>query len=189
MTNDEILQRVYIHLGSQEKTGLVEPVVLAMADLAYIDLARFLVDNDAELAKKLIKEVTAQSWGTNPNPSSAFNAPSDMLFHIQKPVIRLQLGTELCYQVQDRDKLNMLAGTYGNNYYALEGKTFYIKHKNPATTSGNDLVLRYYKVPTKDEIDNELTPIFLDLLFRRLSMAMQSSAPQPVSLPSQEVSE
>lgn len=169
MTNEQILQRVYIHFGSEEQTGLVEPLVLAMADLAYIDLARLLIDTDAELAKKLITDATSQSWS-----SSKFNAPSDMLFHVQKPVLRMEIGSELAYQVQDRDKLDMIAGTMNNHYYSLEGKTFYIKHKS-GTTSGT-LNLRYYKVPTNTLIDDELTPIFLDLLFKRLSIAAQSNA-------------
>lgn len=180
MTNEQLLQRVYIHVGSEEQTGLVEPMVLAMADLAYIDLARFLIDTDQELAKKLINQVTSQTW-TN----STFSAPSDMLFHVQKPVLRLELGSDLCFQVQDRDKLNMIGTTLDNTYYALEGKTFYIKHKS-GTSSGTNLNLRYYKVPTVSDIDDELTPLFLDLLFRRLAVAMQSSQPQgggPAMLP------
>lgn len=321
MTNEQILQRVYIHFGSEEQTGLVEPIVLAMADLAYIDLARMLIDTDAELAKKLISEnVKTVSYSTiaanvinldndpavlrdgmtvtingtgltnttvyyiiNSTPTSVqlsttpggtvqavatttgattittvgkwensrYLAPPDMLFHTQKPVLRLELNSELCYQLQDRDKLNMLGSTVTNNYYALEGKTFYVRSKpvaltfngstdvfnwtnNPlvngnqimlsgsvpqgftahvpyfviaraantfqlsATSGGaaitstdtgtaipvtahlasgdSNLTLRYYKIPTATDVDEELTPLFLDLLFQRLNIAMQSNA-------------
>lgn len=171
MTNEQILQRVYIHFGSEEQTGLVEPMVLAMADLAYIDLARMLIDTDAELAKKLISETASQNW-TN----SIFPAPNDMLFHVQKPVLRLEIGGELAFQLQDRDKLNMIGSTLGNHYYALEGKTFYIKHKSGTTSGTGNLTLRYYKVPTNTLIDDELTPLFLDLLFQRLNIALQTNA-------------
>lgn len=171
MTNDQLLQKVYIHFGSEEQTGLVEPIVLAMANLTLIDLAKFLIDTDVELAKKLIAEVTSQSWS-----DSKFTAPTDMLFHVQKPVLRLQLGTELCYQVHDRDKLNMIGSTLNNTYYALEGNKFYLRHKTAGTVSGSNLALSYYKVPTLQDIDDELTPIFLDLLFKRLQIAMQFSA-------------
>lgn len=264
MTNAEILQRVYIHLGSEEQTGLVEPIVLAMADLAYIDLARFLIDTDAELAKKLIKQVSDQTWGTTAptiayssadsgtgvitvtntnltllngmrvnisgtagggalsasttyfvrdatstgiklsatlggpaltgftgsgtitilNTSSTFEAPADMLFHVQKPVLRLEIGGQLAFQLQDRDKLNMLGSALTNIYYALEGKTFFIRHftindgnvNTADVTSGSNLSLRYYRVPTAADIDDELAPIFLDMLFKRLSVAMQTNA-------------
>lgn len=173
MTNSELLQKVYIHVGAEEETGLVEPVVLAMADLAYIDLARFLIDTDAELAKKLIADTVNQNWS-----GSKFDAPEAMLFHVQKPVLRLEISGELAYQVQDRDKLNMLSDTLTNTYYSLEGKTFYIRHKSGTTSGTGNLSLRYYKIPTVTDIDEELAPIFLELLFNRLAVAMQSSAPQ-----------
>ena len=168
MTNTQLLQRIYAHIGNEEKSGIVEPVVLAMAALAYIDLARFLIDNDHELAKKLITSVANQTWAT-----SSFSAPADMLFHIQKKVIRLDLGGVLAYQVEDRDKLDMISATLTNHYYALEGKTFYLKHAS-GTASGTNLNLRYYKVPTVTDIDDELTTIFLDFVFQRIATVKRS---------------
>lgn len=138
-----------------------------MATIAFSDLAKFLVENHTDLAKKLITSVSNQSWS-----NSSFSAPTDMLFHLEKPVIRLDLGGTLCHQLKDRDKLDMIGTTLTNTYYALEGKTFYIKHATSGTTSGNNLNLRYYKIPAITDIDEELTPIFLDILFSRLTAVM-----------------
>jgi len=177
MTEQELLQRVYAHIGNEEKSGLVEPVVLAMADLAFIDLAKLLIENKPSLAKKLISSVANQTWA-----SSSFSAPTDMLYNMEKTVIRLDLGGTLCHQLEDRDKLDMIGTTLSNHYYALEGKTFYIKHAS-GTASGSNLNLRYYKVPTVTDVDDELTTIFLDILFTRLGIVRTSEKPNEPKRP------
>ena len=167
MTETELLQRIYSHTGGEEKSKLYKPLVIAQLDLALTDLARYLIDMDSELAKKLITSVANQSWS-----SSSFSAPSNMLFHGQKPVVRLDLGGTLAFQVSDRDKLDMVTGM-ANIYYALEGKTFYIKHPS-ATTSGNNLNLRYYKIPAIADIDEEMTNLLVTLLLQRLGLTQSN---------------
>lgn len=164
LTNASLLQYVYAHLGGSEKdSGIIEPLIIAMAELAYADLAQMLLDTDSELAKKLITSVANQTWS-----SSSFAAPTNMLFYKQKKTTRMDFGGTLAYQVEDRDKLDLVAAAgISNTYYALEGKTFYIK--SPAgTTSGTNLNLRYYKIPTVSDIDDDLRNIFLEILIRRL---------------------
>lgn len=168
MTELELFQRIYSHTGGEEKSRLFKPIIKAQADLALTDLARYLLDTDHELAKKLVTSVANQSFA-----DLTFSAPSNMLFHGQKSVIRLDLGGTLAYQVSDRDKLDMLSGM-SNVYYALEGKTFYIKHPTPETIS-NNLNLRYYKVPAITDIDTELTPLLITLLLQRLGVTQATN--------------
>lgn len=183
MTNTQLLQKVYIHLGTEEETGLVEPVILAMANTALIDTARYVIDTDPQLAKRFI----ATSAGLSIS-SSSVSAPADMIYHTQKGVVRVEApaGT-LAYQVQDRDKLNMMDASAVNNYYALQGTTFYFKLKSSSPPTTCDII--YYKIPLLNQMTQELEPIFLDLLFKRLSIAMRSSAPQPIMDTTQEVTE
>ena len=168
MTEEQLFQRIYSHTGGEEKSRLFKPIIKAQADLALTDLARYLLDTDHELSKKLVTSVANQSFA-----DLTFSAPSNMLFHGQKSVIRLDLGGVLAYQVSDRDKLDMLTGM-SNVYYALEGKTFYIKHPTPEAIA-NNLNLRYYKVPAIADIDTELTPMFLTLIMQRLGITQSTN--------------
>lgn len=161
LTNTQIIQWIYSKLGSEKDSGIIEPLIIAVADLAYYDLAKFLLDNDSEMAKKLAKSITNQSWS-----SSKFSAPTDMLFYKQIKTTRLDFGGTLAFQIKDRDKLDMITGV-SNHYYALEGKIFYIRHSS-GTISGSNLNMTYYKIPNKDDIDDELRNIFLELLLTRL---------------------
>lgn len=172
LTNNEILAWVYGHIGGERESGVIKPMVLAMATLAYKDLAHYLIDTDSEQAKKLVKTLSSQTW-TN----SAYSAPSDMLFHKQMDTTKMSIGTTMAFQVKDRDKLDMATGV-SNIYYALEGKTFYIKH--PSLTTSSTLSITYYKIPTKDDIDDELRNLFLELLLRRLvPQAPTKAVPNP----------
>ena len=169
MTESELFQRIYSHTGGEEKSRLFKPIIKAQADLALTDLAQYLLDTDHELAKKLITSVANQSFA-----DLTFSAPSNMLFHGQKSVIRLDLGGTLAYQVSDRDKLDMMSGM-NNCYYALEGKTFYIKHPTPDTIPRNNLNLRYYKIPVILDIDAELTPMLITFLLQRLGVTQATN--------------
>lgn len=160
-TNEELLARVYSIIGSERDSSMAKPVVLAMATLAYRDLAVQLIETDSEQVKKLVKTSTNQTWA-----SSAFSAPSDMLFHKQIKSTRIDLGGTLAHQVRDRDTLDMITGQ-SNHYYALEGKTFYIKH-SAGTTGASNLNITYYKIPAITDIDAELMNMLLQILIPRL---------------------
>lgn len=160
MTDEEIIGYVQAHIGGEKKTKIVKPLILAMAELAYKDLAMFLIESNSEFANKLITSAVNQTWS-----SSQFTAPSNMLFHRQIETTRIDFNGTLAHQVSDRDALDM-AGTLSNIYYALEGKTFYIK--NPSATSGSTLNIRYYKIPENSDIDDELRNTFLEILMQRL---------------------
>lgn len=172
MTDAEILQYVYSQIGGERKSGVLKPILLAIAELAYDDLADYLIKSEPDKAKKLITSVANQAW-----LNSEFSAPSDMLLNNQKAVVRLDIGGDICYQLKDRDKLDFLTGTtaeeVSKNYCALEGKTFYIRVAGGATTSGNDLNLRYYKTPVAADIDDELRKPFLELLMQRVLLHIQ----------------
>lgn len=161
MTNQELIQYVEQRLNTQTDTVFVRPVILAVATLALTDLARVLIDTDSELSGKLIVSLTNQSWS-----NSSFAVPANMLLHKQIETTKMYFGTTPAYQVKDRDKLDLTPSTLGNIYYALYGKTFYIDHTS--TTSGSDLNISYYKVPTISDIDAELTNLFIDLVIARL---------------------
>ncbi len=160
MTNQELIQYVEQRLNTQTDTVFVRPVILAVATLALTDLARVLIDTDSELSGKLVVSLTNQSWS-----ASSFAVPSNMLLHKQMETTKIYFGTTPAYQVKDRDKLDLTIGL-GNIYYALYGKTFYIKHTS--TTSGSDLNISYYKIPAISDIDAELTNLFIDLVIARL---------------------
>jgi hypothetical protein len=162
-TNDELLARVYSILGPDRDTSIMKPLVLAMATLAYRELAIRLIDTDSELAKKLITSAVNQAWAT-----SQFSAPANMLFHNQRKTTRIVIDTDLAYQVKDRDTLGLLNTTSGSGiiYYALEGKTFFISH--PSAVNGNDLNITYYKIPTIADIDSELMNPLLEILIPML---------------------
>lgn len=161
MTNAQLLEYVFSQIGTERDTGMIKPMILAVANLAYRDLAQFLLDNDSELAKKLIASAANQTWA-----NSSFSAPTDMLFHKQKETTRIDFGGILAFQIEDRDALDMVS-SLNNHYYALEGKTFYIKH-SAGTTSGTNLNIRYYKIPVVTDIDDDLRNVFLELLITRL---------------------
>jgi hypothetical protein len=160
-TEAQLLQRVYSHIGAETESGFVKPMVLAMAKLAFKDLAHLLIDSDSELAKKLVKTLSGQTWA-----SSAFEAPSDMVFHKQKKTTRIDLAGALAHQVEDRKKLDLLS-TSVNHYYALEGKTFYIRHAT-GVTGASTLRITYYKIPVIADIDDELMNTLVELIIRRL---------------------
>lgn len=165
-TNDELLARVYSIIGSERDTNIFRPMVLAMATLAYRDLAILLIDTDSEQAKKLVTTAANQVWA-----SSQFAAPTNMLFHKQHETTRIDLGGTLAFQVKDRDTLNMLpadAVKISNHYYALEGKTFFIKH-SAGTTGAANLNITYYKIPAIADIDAELMNLLLTVLIPKLS--------------------
>jgi hypothetical protein len=162
MTNAELLQWVYLKTGSEKDSRILEPVVIAVANLVYPELARFLIDHDPEMAKKLITILSNQTWVSN-----RIAVPTDMILHKQKDTTRLTISGTLAYQVDDRDKLDLMSGL-DNIYYALEGTYFYIKHTNVLTVGGSNLGLSYYRIPTVTDIDDDLRPIFLDLLINRL---------------------
>jgi len=161
MTNADLIAYVEAHLGGYNKSGIVRPMITAMANLAFKDLAYMLLDTDSELAKKLVVTLTGQSWS-----SSSFSAPSNMLFHKQKQTSKISIGGALVFQVTDRDRMDM-AYQVGNHYCVLEGKTFYIKH-SAGTTNGNNLDITYYKIPAISDIDDELRNQFLAILMARL---------------------
>lgn len=165
LTNATLLQYVYAHLGGSEKdSGIMEPLIIAMAELAYADLAQMLLDTDSELAKKLVTTSVNNSWS-----SSSFAAPTNMLFYKQKKTTRMTIAGTLAHQVEDRDKLDLVAAAgISNTYYALEGKTFYIKSPAGTTSGTTNLDLKYYKIPAVTDIDDDLRNIFLEILIRRL---------------------
>lgn len=167
LTNAQILQWIYSRIGSERDSGIVEPLIIAVADLAYTDLAKFLIDSNSEMSRKLVKIVTNQTWAT-----SKFLAPTDMLFYRQIDTTRLDIAGTLAFQLKDRDKLEMISAM-ANHYYALEGKYFYIKHSS-GTTGASNLNLTYYKIPTKDDIDDELRNLFLEILLGRLIPPQQN---------------
>lgn len=161
MTNLELIQYVEQRLDTQTDTVFVRPVILAVSTLALADLARILIDTDSELSGKLVVTLSNQTWA-----NSSFAIPSNMLLHKQLETTKMYFGTTPAYQLKDRDKID-LSSTLGNIYYALYGKTFYIKHTS--TTSGNDLNISYYKIPTLADIDEELRNLFIDLVIARLT--------------------
>lgn len=134
MTDADILQYVYAHLGSERDSGIVKPMVLAMAGLTYLDLAKILIDTEPELAKKLTKTLSNQAYS-----SSQFAVPSDMLVYKQRDTIRIDFGGTLAFEIKDRDKLSLLASGLTNTYYALEGKTFFFK--NPLDLGVNSVIV------------------------------------------------
>lgn len=160
MNSAELVEFVYQRTGGEKNARMSRPMILALGTLALKDLAQTLIDSNSELAKKLIVQLTNQSWS-----ASQFNAPANMLFYKQKKTTRMDFSGVLAYQVEDRDKLEM-GGNLVNVYYALEGKTFYIA--NPAGTSGSNLNLRYYKIPDLADIDTELRNIFIELVLVRM---------------------
>lgn len=166
-TNAELLARVYSIIGSERDTSIFRPMVLAMATLAYKELAIHLIDTDSEQAKKLVTSVANQVWASN-----QFSAPADMLFHKQSKHTRMDFGGTLAFQVKDRDTLTMIGtastgADLGNHYYALEGKTFFIRHESGVTGASN-LNLQYYKIPTISDIDSELMNTLLEILIPKL---------------------
>src|SRR6476661_7043913 len=114
MTDVEIFSYVYAQIGSEKDTGIIRPVVIAMAGLVYEDLARWLLDNNSEMAKKLVVTLSNQTW-----TASSFAAPTNMLFYKQKETTRIDFGGTLAFQLEDRDKMEMAYGLT-NHYYALE---------------------------------------------------------------------
>lgn len=160
MTANELLEFVYQRLGGEKNTRMSRPMIIAIGQLALKDLAQTLLDTNSELSKKLIAELTNQTWS-----SSKFDAPSNMLFYRQKDTTKIDIGGTLAFQVEDRDKLEMGANL-GNIYYALEGKTFFISH--PSLTGGSNLNIRYYKIPELANVDSELRNIYIELVLARL---------------------
>lgn len=172
LTEAKMIEHVYLEIGGEERSGILKPMIVATSRLALSDYAKFILDTNPELAKKLIVELEFQSWS-----DSYFQAPYDMLFYKQMETTRLDLGGVLCYQVADRDKLSMLGAT-SNHYYALEGIKFFIKHAG-GDTSGSNLNLKYYAIPTVDSIDDEMMPVFLAILMDRImrQIALKQNAP------------
>lgn len=161
MTDTELIQYVELRIGGGEhRTGIMRAMILAVSVLALADLAKLLISSSDSLSEKLTVSLTNQTWA-----NSTFPAPSNMLFFGQKDSTRLSIGNTLAYQVKDRKKLDMSSGQT-NIYYALDGKTFYIK--SSTATSGNDLNISYYKIPTLADIDEELRNVFIDLVVSRL---------------------
>jgi hypothetical protein len=174
LTKASLLQYSFAHLDSKrENSALIEPLILAMAVLTCYDYARFLLDNNSEMAKKLTTATAAQSWS-----SSQILAPTDMLYHRQIETTRMDIAGVQLYQIEDKKKLDLLAVGLGNSYYALEGKTFFIKHLAGTASGTTNLTIKYYKIPAITDIDDESTPLFLELLFQRL-IPISGKAPAP----------
>jgi hypothetical protein len=163
LTDAKVIQYCYAHLGiTKRESGLIEPLILAMAQLTLYDLAKFLVDNDSEAAKNLMTSTAAQPWS-----ASKVDAPADMLYHRQRESTRIEIAGTLLYQIEDKKKLDLLTTGLTNSYYALEGKSFFIKHSS-GTTSGANPTIKYLKIPVITDIVDELTNLYLELLFQRL---------------------
>lgn len=159
-TNEELLARVYSIIGSERDTAIMRPMVLAMATLAFRELAINLIDADSEMAKKLSKTLSNQTWH-----DSQFDTPADMLFHKWRESIHLDINGVTQYPVQERNTLTLISGQT-NGYYALEGTTFYL---NPSSgTGGANLNITYYKIPTISDIDAELMNPLLEILIPKL---------------------
>lgn len=171
MTDAQLLQYVYAEIGGEAKSGLVKPMVLAIANLAYIDLARHLLDNDPTNAEIIKTSVVNQTWA-----SSKFTLPTNFLYHRPSPEkiyegVILDIAGINAFQVEDRKKLSLISQTLVNAYYAIDGKFAYIKH--PSLSGSSTLNLFYYKVPTIADITDEVLNVFLTFIFQRLGLKQQ----------------
>lgn len=176
MDNTTLLQRIYSEIGGETKSGLIKPMVLAITDLAYIDLARHLLDNDPANAEILKTSVVNQTWA-----SSKFTLPSNFLYHRPSPEklyegVILDIAGTNAFQVEDRKKLGLISQTLVNAYYAIDGKFAYIKH--PTLAGSSTLNLFYYKVPTVSDITDDVLNILLTFIFQRLGLKQQAENEQ-----------
>jgi hypothetical protein len=161
MTNEDIVSYVEAHIGGARQSRIVRPLILAMANLAYSDLAKLATEQDPLMAEKLKTTLANQTWAT-----SQFTLPTNFLRHKQIEFTKVYFGTTLAHQVRDRETLDMITGML-NIYYAIEGLKLYVKHTG-GTSSGTNLNISYIKIPTVSDLDDELTPTFLQLLMARL---------------------
>lgn len=166
MTNDEIIQQVYAHIGGEEKSKIIKPVIIAMADLAYRDLAIKVAMEQPELAKKL------QDTATGSYTGGSFTVPTDMLYYdAQKPVTNLYVDDDPAFQVADKRKFNLITSTMTNHYFAIDGRTVTVRKADGASTGNYSL--EYYKIPVNSDIDDDLRNIFLELLLLRLGFVVK----------------
>ena len=166
MNNSEIIQQVYAHIGGEEESKILKPTIIAMANLAYRDLAIKLASQEPELAKKL------QTTATGSYTNSSFTVPSDMLYYQdQKPVTTLYIDNDVAFQIEDKRKFSIVGTTVSNNYFAIDGRTIQVKRSSGGTTGNYSL--EYYKIPVNTDIDADLKNIFLECLLTRLGFTMQ----------------
>lgn len=164
MTNAELIQQIYLHIGGEQKTGIIKPMIEAMAELSFRDLAIKVVETDAELAKKL------QTTATGSYTGSQFTVPTDMLYYDkQKPITALYVDSVVAFQINDKRKFDLLSTTVSNNYFAIDGRDVIVKKAGGGSTGNYSF--DYYKIPVIADIDDDLRNLFLECVLTRLGFA------------------
>lgn len=175
MTEAQLLQLVYAHIGGEEETGQIKPVVLAKAQLAMKDFVEFLVERKPEQAEKFRTSLVAQSYS-----GGIYTAPTNLLYKNQKQFTRIEVSSDLAFQVESKEKLYLITGSSLRMYYALEGDKFYFSPTGVFAGSGSDLNISYIKVPTISDLNlitDELIPEFLNFVFLRIAPPNEQKQP------------
>ena len=153
-------------LFSNQMDGDLILLIEQYLEVGLADMATLLIDENNDKAENFRKQLTGQTW-----TSGAFAIPADLLLHKQKEntILTLTVSSvkEPIFQVDDWQKILLLPSTttLGNHYCTLENGTYYIREKS-GSTSGTNLNINYYRVPTIDDVTEELEPILVATLLK-----------------------